>query len=104
MPDITISVSAEQAKGIKWAVDKANAEIAVENAAIVERNAVLAEGEVAEVEKPLHTNKSYVEFVMRNAADSYLVSAGRDLVNERAEKLAALNDAQLAQVDAILGP
>lgn len=103
MPDITITVSVEQAKGVKWAVDRANEQITLDNAAIQARNAVLAEGEVAEVEKVLYTNKSYVEFVMQTAADSYLVSAGRDLVNERAEKLAALTDAQLAQVDAILG-
>lgn len=103
MPDITISVSADRAKGIKWAVDKANAEIAAENVAIQERNANLPEGGTPEVEKPLYTNKTYVEFVMNNAADSYLVSAGRDLVETRAQKLASLTAEQLAQVDAILG-
>lgn len=103
MPDITISLSTKQAAGIKWAVDKANEEIALENAAIQERNANLPEGGTPEVEKPLYTNKSYVEFVMGNAADSYLASAGNDIVQSRAEKLAALDATKLAQVDAILG-
>lgn len=103
MPDITITLSTKQAQGIKWAVDKANEQIVLDNAAIQERNAVLEQGEVAEVPKTLYTNKTYVEFVMGTAADSYLASAGNDIVATRRDKLAALDATKLAQVDAILG-
>lgn len=105
MPDITITLTDTQAKGIKYVMDRANEQIVLENEAIRARNdtALAADPSAGvEVEKPLHTPKTYVQFVMRSAADSYLETAASEMARERAEKLAALDSTKLAQVDAIL--